>query len=260
MVGEIMFSVKKQVVLCPYCGFDRVRADGKHSGRAYYECLDCKTDEKRPRRFSFPFDRDLRTTLPEGAWSDRRVFLFGGGGSVQQFDFSELKPGDRTIAINSAWKSFYGHGITPNLQFSGDQMFWKTVREDLLFRRAVGLVAALDQGRTLDRGFLIQTSDRRGHWARKFKDGIRWGKNSGVAAMNLAEVLGAREIHLVGFDLDGTNREGLVFDGVQNMHDGFLATFKEIAPKVQCKVIVHNPNSPLNKIKWGVKPKSRLNS
>lgn len=244
-INNMTQTVIKQLILCPYCGFSHVLADGKHGDRAYYLCRDCD------RRFSIPFDRDIISTLPEGVWSGRRVFIFGGGASIQTFDFKQLNREDRTIAINTAWKSFYNNNLKPNLQFSGDQAFWKSVSNDLLFRKVSGIVAALDHNKTLDVGLLIRTKEENGYWGSDFREGIRWGQNSGVAALNLAEVLGAEEVHLVGFDLDGTNREGLVFEGVKEMHALFLERFREVAPYVKCKVIIHNSKSPLNKIKWG---------
>ena len=247
--------VKKQIIMCPYCGFHRTSADGKHGDKAYFMCQGCE------KRFAVPFDRHIRSTLPEGAWAGRRVFIFGGGSSVAKFDWSKLQSQDRTISINSSWKNFYNANRIPTIQFSGDQLFWKQVSNDLLFRKSVGLVAALDHDRTLDRGFLVPIAkESKRHWAENYDDGIRYAANSGIAALNLADVLGSESIRLVGFDLDGTDREGRHFPDLIKTHEHFLTTFEEIAPLVKSKVVVINDKSPLNKIQFGRRRKRRSNS
>lgn len=234
-------TVRRDAVTCPYCHTSNVKSDGNHGGMGYYLCLQCAEPETcSRRRFQVRIDRTLASAMPEGTWRGRRCVIFGGGASAHRFDWSRLKARDVTIAINDAWMHFREHALSPTLSFSGDQAFWKERRSDVEYKRAVGLRVALEHGKIPDDVLTVPTRDDRKHWARRFEDGVRWGKNSGVAAINLAEVLGADEVYLVGFDLDGRNRDGVELPGLREFHDGFRDTFEEVADLISC--VVHNTN------------------
>lgn len=245
-------TVRKTAVLCPQCGTAAVTANGHRGGVNYYVCDVCTDPESlRPLTFKVRVDRRLSATLPDGAWRERTVWIIGGGRSSWSFDPSLVRrSSDRVIAINDAWTVCRDRALVA-LQFSGDQAFWKAHRRDTLFRQSVGLCAALDHGKVPGFALTVPTHDEPGHWARTFEDGVRWGQNSGVSALNLADVLGAETVKLVGFDLDGCTRDGEHHSELEDMHRLFLDRFAEIAPKVRARVLVHGSlRSPLRRF-WG---------
>lgn len=239
-------TVRRDRVTCPHCHTANVRSDGRHRGTGYYICMVCaEPDSCSRRRFQVRIDRRLSSLMPEGSWSGLRCWIFGGGSSGHRFRWDAIKARDRTIAINDAWMLFREQGRAPTLAFSGDQMFWKTRGGDVEYKAATGHRVALAHGKIPDDVLTVPTRDDAGHWAEEFDAGIRWGKNSGVAALNLADVLGADEVYLVGFDLDGRNRDGVALEGLDEMHEGFRQTFEAIAGDVRADVFNCNPRSAL---------------
>lgn len=82
-------------------------------------------------------------------------------------------------------------------------------------------------------------------WGRTLAEGIGCGGNSGFAALNLADVLGADPIYLLGFDMKGENGK------VTHFHDGYaekapsdslcdrwLDSFRWASERVRAKVVV----------------------
>lgn len=158
--------------------------------------------------------------LVEGAWSKQPCYIIGGGASLKGFDFLRLKGKPHKIAINRAWKDVYDADIW----FSEDHRvvteLWGT---DPLFQAFKGIKLlhalaphcgkeALEADPTLT---VIYRKREDKYWSRHFRDGLSMSSCSGVGAINVAWLLGADPIYLLGFDCrtDGNY--------LQNYHDDY---------------------------------------
>jgi len=152
-------------------------------------------------------NRYLWEVLPDMAWTNKSCFIIGGGPSLREFPFSRLK-GHRTIGVNLAFTKF-----EPSVTFSMDSRFLKWLETErygpAITRRFEKLNSYRVQMMTYPASFPplvfvvpVFKNYSAGHWAftESMRDGIGHGNNSGYAALNLAAVLGANPIYLLGFD------------------------------------------------------------
>jgi len=150
----------------------------------------------------------LSEVLPEGSWKGRSCFIVGGGPSLRQFDFS-LLDGRLSIGINRAFERFW-----PTILFAMDVRVLNWIRQGLYgeacrqrFEEYQGLkVWCLLYGAKLpDDVYIVKafgnflTSQRQ--WGTSYAQGLGTGNNSGYAALNLAFILGADPIYLLGYDM-----------------------------------------------------------
>jgi hypothetical protein len=157
-------------------------------------------------------NRYLCEVLPDGAWADRPAFIVGGGPSLEGFDYKLLR-GRRTIGINREYEFF-----NPTILFSMDTRFlnwaltgkygeaarrrfddFRGYRCWLLtyvasLRSDIFIVPALGNYQMAMHMFPMTSAEGIGH-----------GNNSGYGALNLAVVLGADPIYLLGFDMKHSN-------------------------------------------------------
>jgi len=131
---------------------------------------------------------------PSRDWDGQDAFLVGGGSSLRGFDFSLLK-GRNVIGCNDAWH--LGEEIVSICLF-GDTSWWEKNKQDLKsFKGRV--VSCAPTCLTLKLDWLWQM--------KRVKDGLHdgdtlgWNQSTGAAAMNLAMLLGAHRIYLLGYDL-----------------------------------------------------------
>ena len=136
-----------------------------------------------------------------------RAYVVGGGSSARGFDWeAEPHAGALVIAChNAAW----GLPFAPNVQLSADWIYWAsggTCRPGALpvwvdladsppaFGGPPGALRVPATGGLWDHV-----------WSTSLADGLMVGGCSGVPALNLAYLLGALEVHLVGIDLEGVS-------------------------------------------------------
>jgi hypothetical protein len=160
---------------------------------------------------------------PQPVWQGRDCFIFGGGSSLRTFDCALLED-ERVIGVNQAWRLgpkvcdylFFGdkkflmrsHVTVRKDVYEGLSMFENPVitnHQDLLRRREVWLKVVKRKGDGLHR------------------DAVGHNGNSGAMAINLAILLGAKVIYLLGFDMR------LDEQGRSNWHDH---VFDKPNPKV----------------------------
>lgn len=161
---------------------------------------------------------------------DEWVFLVGGGPSLRGFDFAALARRAH-IAINKAFLSC----PRADAVYWGDGKFWNEHRDRLLDQRLVsGVRFALrddvyravyppHQVETMANGGMTGLSTR---WPV-----IRHGNNSGYAAINLATLLGARRLCLLGYDMR------LGPEGEDHWHDGYAEKIR--AHTLECHMLPH---------------------
>ncbi len=194
--------------------------------------------------------------IHDGAWAGRPAFVIGGGPSLKDFDFSRLA-GELTLGLNMAFL----HDPTANLVFDLRLMEslvqdprWKAYKGAKLwlnseipnergrFKDVVELRECLDMGR----GPLWSTGLEWGIWRRT---------NAGASALNLAEILGADPIYLLGFDFNqkgnwhGEYPKGWTPDEVTLR--GYIKDFEENVGGIRATVVNLNPESALRSFPHG---------
>lgn len=141
-------------------------------------------------------------------WIGERVFVIGGGPSAKTIDWEKLR-GQKVLACNAA--AFLLPDRLAQYAVFGDKPFLQAFRPRL--REYV------DKG-----GFLLnltgRTPEPMNHWMFHVErvngsknwgistdpDRVRWNRSTGGCAVNVAYLLGAREIVLIGFDMSALGK------------------------------------------------------
>lgn len=194
----------------------------------------------------------MGSELVDGMWDGRTCIIVGGGPSLRGFDWDRVARaqadfvrylwGPCVIAINRARESV----LAPDLWLAADAQFWRTrprdgygctrvwVDHELLGQAQVdvGLRCAAPDG-TPNRHWALA-------WGRSLEEGVGIGGNSGFAALNLADILGASAVYLLGFDMQGGNfHDGYGTPGpTENTFRLWIEAFRWAATQVRSKVVV----------------------
>ena len=158
-----------------------------------------------PAILNYDKGRMLHQVMPENAWKGQRCFIIGGGTSLEDFDFSQLK-NEFTIGVNRAFEK-----IDCTINFAMDHNLYSWITDGKLgqitqdkFADYKGFPVWLDgAGYDYPRGVFILEKTATHKLGSSIKDGIGGGTNSGFGAFNLAVCLGANPIYLLGFDMKG---------------------------------------------------------
>ena len=195
-----------------------------------------------------PVNPNSYTGKVEPIWKNETVYLIGGGTSLKSFKWNSLN-GKRTIAIN---KAFFTYPLA-------DALYWTDGRIYAWYKREInkfnglkftirprndyeGEIKVLRKGNTLG---LEEARDRLAH-----------GNNSGYAAINLAYLLGAKRIILLGYDMKNDGKSGHFHDGYPFPTTGdkvyktqFIPSFDSLAVALkERKIEVYNA-SPISALK-----------
>lgn len=201
-----------------------------------------------------------------------KVFVVAGGPSLKNFDFSFLRDKD-TIVVN---KSIF-NVPNPNFFVSVDYTFlkkvdrvhFKNIPTTKVFVAALGHPSLQEEdGRITDTKFnliyrlneydIIIKSRKQDGVGLTFYD-FRTGKNSGFCALQLAIVLGYKEIYLLGVDLNITSSFTHYHGGYGESREkfnaklpGYFEYFKigleQLREKSDIQVFSCSENSSLNSI------------
>jgi len=146
------------------------------------------------------------------------VYIVGGGPSLNNFDWNKLK-NRNTIVIN---KAFYNLP-TSQVMYWTDSRFYTWYKTDI--DKFKGLKYTIRRSNYDENVMLLKKGPK--HGLSILKDTLAHGNNSGYAAINLAYLLGAKKIILLGFDM-GNNT-----NGKSHFHDGYptKATSNEVYQK-----------------------------
>lgn len=128
---------------------------------------------------------------PELQWKGQDAYIIGGGPSLREFDFNRLR-GKNTIGCNSAF--LLGSHIC-SLCFFSDPM-WFNSFFNALCQYGGRVVTHCEE--IPDHQPWVWKMERRDEGL--FHDALGFGGNTGCGAINLALVLGARRVFLLGFD------------------------------------------------------------
>lgn len=144
---------------------------------------------------------------PKPIWLGEDAYIVGGGPSLRTFDWDLIR-GKNTIGCNSAFS--LGADIV-KINIFGDLRWWEEI----------GSKQASSYGGIMI-GCLSGTEDAKCEWLLTMKRSTQTGLskkelgfngNSGSLAVNLALILGARRVFLLGFDMKLGTR------GQANWHD-----------------------------------------
>ena len=141
-------------------------------------------------------------------WPGRTVYVIGGGPSLENLDWTPLitrktRGECRVIGVNDA----YTLGSWIDAIFFGDEQWYHIhVKRGLLQWPGLIVTCIRDENkREIFPGVLVMYRIPNGIVTDKGKLG--WNGSSGAAAINLAVVLGARRIVLLGFDMKLTETD-----------------------------------------------------
>jgi len=208
----------------------------------------------------------LHHILNKGMWAGHRCFIVGGGKSLSDFDWSRLD-GELVIGINRAFEKgdwavnvsmdadliahfeggeFGEESVNRWKQFAGVRAWWTDSK--LEFPPA-------DEEHRYNH-YVIEPAGRT-EFPLESPGRLSAAKNSGYLALNLACVLGANPIYLLGFDMygNGAGKQAWWHNGydesrVQSdgVYDGMIADFTELKPRLDAlgvSVMNLNKNSRL---------------
>lgn len=181
-------------------------------------------------------------------WEGERCYILGGGPSLIEVDVTRLH-GQHVIAVNNAFKlgdwiefMFYGHcGFAvwhgeALRQFPGFKLTTCIYRERLKFKPLV---------MRYSRKFGLSTNPKQ----------LFWNLSSGACAVNLATLLGATEIVLLGYDMRRINGQNnwhndhpVTEENTPDPYESFLEPWPSIARganMIGVNIINATPNSDL---------------
>jgi hypothetical protein len=154
---------------------------------------------------------------PPRFWEGETVLILGGGPSLKEVNLEPLKV-FRTIGVNQAWKL----GDWIELIIFGDVKWWRwTVlnggknREEFFKHPSIKVTNCewFYSHKMKPKG--IKVMGRPGTAWTKKPGFLGWPLNTGGAAINLAGIVGAKRVLLVGFDGKAGGEEG------NNWHDDY---------------------------------------
>jgi hypothetical protein len=151
-------------------------------------------------------------------WQGEDAFVIGGGDSLRHFDWGSVPVGSNTIACNSGF--LLGHWLVRIVLF-GDIAWWEKIGRFHLHQFG-GIVLGCYPGTIKSAPPWLMTMPR---WTKTTEfsppdsGALGWMGNTGAMAINLALLLGARRVFLLGFDmtLGGSGDEER--DRQANWHD-----------------------------------------
>ena len=214
-------------IQCPYCRSDQATKDRRNGSFIYCVCRLCCGSDGKPTRFKIISDRSLKYHLPTGSWKGQRCFIFGS--SSISFDFSKIKPADKTIAINEAWELFRG-ARGPDISLSIDKIFWQSIKTIQAYWLQTSVRVTLDNLEAPNFVYTVPIAASDVLWSESLEQGFLSADCSEAVAMNLADCLGVRKVVLVGFSTLPAARA------------------RQIKQRIRCKVQVADQQTMLNKI------------
>lgn len=140
--------------------------------------------------------------LEKGMWDGQSVSLIGGGPSLRNFDFTRIPEDHNIIVINAAYQFIPDADIF----FTEDYRFIEKFGESLHQTFNGIKVWHCLKGMKRDKGLLHCPSLTVIHEGRDDKfwsdnlSTLSFSSNSAVGAINLAEILGAKKLYLLGID------------------------------------------------------------
>lgn len=203
------------------------------------------------------------SAVSDGMWAGRRCFIIGGGPSFRDFDFSILKD-ELTVGVNM------GFLANPTVNLIYDLRLMERLTVDTRWAEYQGAKLWLNSETPNDRNRFASFGVRelydavdpyssQAFWSKSLASGIYRGNNAGIAALNLAEILGADPIYLMGFDFKGVNGRTTNWHSeydqkwIQDaaVYRSFVDNFVRMKGSVRGRVINLNSDSALRCFEFG---------
>jgi len=208
-----------------------------------------------------PEDKYLYKVITNNAWKGKPCFLVGGGPSLRGFNFHKLD-GHRTIGVN---KSFIYFDPTINISMDSRLYNWIVggtlgkenkvdVRKRFYDTTAIRVWVRTHGYKFGSEVYILKASSLSFGYPSKMELGIHTGGNSGFCALQLAILLGANPIYLLGYDMKGENeKQAWWHNGYPQMqpvgvYKQFKAVFERFSAFVAergIQVVNLNPDSEL---------------
>jgi len=187
-------------------------------------------------------------------WKDRACYIVGGGPSLRGFDWSSLR-GHLVIGVNRAEAALpCSVVVSRDARYAGWAQRGRLGPDEAAAQQANVVHAWINTGgfsglkrRPFDAMFAMHEPDDEmtGDWDLTMGS----GNNSGFGALNLALLLGADPIYLLGFDMGGAHwHEGYPLESDPNAYDRWCATFAANADWIRARgqlVVNCSPDSRL---------------
>jgi len=157
--------------------------------------------------------------VPTPIWRGQSCYIIGGGPSLKSFSFETLR-GRNVLGCNAAF--YLGVEIVP-LTIFGDIKF--------LIQHQAGLLHYVEAGGKVVTNSAQRRNEPVPEWLHCMQkknmglatDGLGWNGNTGASAINLALLLGADTIYLLGFDMQVDTK------GMANFHNAYVHPSKPSA-------------------------------
>lgn len=127
-------------------------------------------------------------------WHNQSVYIIGGGHSLKDFDW-RLLHNKLTIGCNSAY--LLGQDVCKVLIY-GDDNWWLEFGEDVT-KKYKGVIFSVAPMRRMKKPSNVIALPRKS--CGLYYKCLGWNGNTGAAAVNLALLLGAKTVYLLGFDM-----------------------------------------------------------
>jgi hypothetical protein len=200
----------------------------------------------------------MESGLTDGAWKGERVFILGGGPSLNDLDpsiLSSILSDEVTLGLNMAFL----HNPTANLVY--DKRLMETLCHTPMWLAYPGAKFWLNSESSMEilfpgvralREFRADPAYPR--WPASLAQGLYRGNNAGSAGVSLADSLGAGTIYLLGYDMRAEAGKP------SNWHHlypkewrasaaamaSYRADLKRVASMVRAKVVNVTPDSALD--------------
>ena len=197
--------------------------------------------------------------IQDSQWSGQPCFILGGGPSLRGFDYKVLR-GKNTIGLN------WGFLARPSVTLVMDKRNLNKIVESDHYRNYDGVT--IWASAYADTVFGVGPHGtvcvaRTTKWSTSLEKGIYPGSfdghNAGQAGLNLAVILGANPIYLLGYDMKGEGGK------TANWHDKYPAEWKsgedcytryardiaECVPQFSARVVNLNKESGLKCFEFG---------
>lgn len=157
--------------------------------------------------------------LKEGSWAGQPCYVVGGGPSLRGFDWNLLRDKPNIIVINLAFRKVPWSPI----QFTEDARFMRRFGKELsgfsglkIWHIGIGThVDDIQEAIKNDSELLTLYETKEGkYWSTSFLDGLSSSSNAAVGAINVADLLGADPIYLMGIDCKAEGHD------MGNFHSG----------------------------------------
>jgi hypothetical protein len=146
--------------------------------------------------------------VPEREWDGEDVYVLGGGPSLRIFDWDRIRS-RKVIGCNGAY--LLGSQVVDIVVF-GDVNWWKTIGCEGT-KHFGGRVVGSTPNLLRPVPWLLQMTRQQYGLGAPGLGRLAWNRNTGSLGINLALLLGARRVYLLGFDMSLSAR------GEANWHD-----------------------------------------